>query len=409
MQLLYNFGIAFFSLLLRIAAPFNVKAKQLLIGRRDTWQKLKLFQASGKVIWVHCASLGEFEQGRPLIEAIKAQFPAYKIVLTFFSPSGYEIRKNYNMADLVVYLPADTPSNAKRFIKAINPTMAFFVKYEFWYHYYKCLKKSEIPVYSISTIFRPNQVFFKWYGGWYRSILKAVSRFYVQDRKSGQLLEQIGLKNYVVAGDTRFDRVTAIAKSAAEVPEVRDFAAYGKVLVAGSSWPADEAILAEYINNAGDDVKLIIAPHEVHESHISQLEQRFKVPVGRFSKKDSNSLNECRVLIIDTIGLLSAIYRYGSVAYIGGGFGKGIHNTLEAATYGVPVIFGPNHKKFKEALDLIEVGGGFAIESQHDFNQVMESLWNSQSDKELKLAGDASRKYVLSMCGATPLIMKELF
>lgn len=409
MQLLYNFGIAFFSFLLRIAAPFNVKAKQLLIGRRDTWQKLKLFQASGKVIWVHCASLGEFEQGRPLIEAIKAQFPAYKIALTFFSPSGYEIRKNYNMADLVVYLPADTPSNAKRFIKAINPSMAFFVKYEFWYHYYKCLKKSEIQVYSISTIFRQNQVFFKWYGGWYRSILKAVSRFYVQDQKSGQLLEQIGLKNYVVAGDTRFDRVTAIAQSAAEVPEVRDFAAHGKVLVAGSSWPADEAILAEYINNAGDDVKLIIAPHEVHESHISQLEQRFKVQVGRFSKKDNTSFNECRVLIIDTIGLLSAIYRYGSVAYIGGGFGKGIHNTLEAATYGVPVIFGPNHKKFKEALDLIQVGGGFAIESQHDFNRIMESLWNPKSDKELKLAGDASRKYVLSMCGATPLIMKELF
>ncbi len=409
MQLLYNFGIVFFSFLLRIAAPFNVKAKQLLIGRRETWQKLKLFQASGKIIWVHCASLGEFEQGRPLIEAIKAQFPAYKIALTFFSPSGYEIRKNYNMADLVVYLPADTPSNAKRFIMAINPSMAFFVKYEFWYHYYKCLKKLEIPVYSISTIFRQNQVFFKWYGGWYRSILKAVSRFYVQDQKSAQLLELIGLKNYVVAGDTRFDRVTAIAQSAAEVPEVKDFAAHGKVLVAGSSWPADEAILAEYINNAGDDVKLIIAPHEVHESHISQLEQRFKVSVGRFSKKDSTTFNECRVLIIDTIGLLSAIYRYGSVAYIGGGFGKGIHNTLEAATYGVPVIFGPNHKKFKEALDLIEVGGGFAIESQHDFNRIMEFLWNPESNKELNLAGEASRKYVLSMCGATPLIMKELF
>lgn len=409
MKLIYNFGIALFGFALRIAAPLNLKAAQLYKGRKNTWGKIKDFSAGQKVAWVHCASLGEFEQGRPLIEAIRKDYPDYKIVLTFFSPSGYEVRKNYNMADLVVYLPADTCSNAKRFLKVVNPSLAFFIKYEFWFHYYTALKQANVPVYSISSIFRKNQVFFKWYGKWFQKMLHAVTRFYVQDQKSGELLEQIGLKNFVVAGDTRFDRVTTIANTAADIPVVHEFANQGKVLVAGSSWPEDEVILADYINNATENVKLIIAPHEVHESHIEQLIARFKVPVLRYSEKDNKPVHEYRVLVIDTIGLLSAIYRYGSIAYIGGGFGKGIHNTLEAATYGMPVIFGPKYQKFKEAVDLIGVGGAFTIGTYEDFSKVMISLWSADSNKFIENAGLASKNYVQGMCGATPMIMKDLF
>jgi len=409
MELLYNLGINIFGMAIKIAAPFNIKASQLSKGRRETRKKLATFSSNNDVVWVHCASLGEFEQGRPLIEAIRQDKPETKIVLTFFSPSGYEVRKNYNMADVVVYLPADTAANARWFVKVINPTMAIFIKYEFWFHYLMTLKKASIPTYSVSSIFRANQVFFKWYGGWFRSMLKAVTRFYVQDKKSGELLESVGIKNFVVAGDTRFDRVASIAKTAADVPIAREFASQGKVIVAGSSWPADEAILADYINNSRNDVKLIIAPHEVHESHVAQLIQRFKVPVMRYSETNSQSIESCRVLIIDTIGLLSAIYRYGSIAYIGGGFGKGIHNTLEAATYGMPVIFGPNHKRFKEAVDLIEVGGGFNVGSLDEFSKIMNTLWDVKSSAALEKSGIASKNYVLGMCGATPMVLKDLF
>jgi 3-deoxy-D-manno-octulosonic-acid transferase len=408
MELLYNLGINLYSLALRIAAPFNIKAAQLHKGRGETWEKLKAFTSDAGVAWVHCASLGEFEQGRPLIEAIRKEKPELKIVLTFFSPSGFEVRKNYNMADVVVYLPADTSANAKRFLKTVKPTMAIFIKYEFWFNYLTALKNAKIPVYSVSSIFRDNQIFFKWYGGWFRNMLKAVTMFYVQDKKSGTLLETIGIENFVVAGDTRFDRVASIADSAADVPVAREFAAQGKVIVAGSSWPADEVILADYINNSPNEVKLIIAPHEVHESHITQLIQRFKVPVMRYSDAKNNQNVDCRVLIIDTIGLLSAIYRYGSIAYIGGGFGKGIHNTLEAATYGMPVIFGPNHKRFKEAIDLIEVGGGFSISSLDDFSTIMNTLWNANTIEALEKSGLASKNYVQSMCGATPMVITDL-
>lgn len=409
MEFFYNLGIRLFGLALHLAAPFNVKAGQMLRGRKETWQKLRDFSTGQKVVWIHCASLGEFEQGRPLIEAIRAQHPGYKIVLTFFSPSGYEVRKNYNLADVVVYLPGDTAANARRFINAINPAMAIFVKYEYWYHYYTTLKKRGIPVYSVSSIFRESQVFFKWYGGWYRRILMAVTRFYVQDEQSGSLLKRVGISNFVVAGDTRFDRVAAIAAGAADVPVAREFAAGARVIVAGSSWPADEAILAEYLNNAPADVKMIVAPHEVHASHINQMVQRFRTPVVKYSESQGKDVSGFRVLIIDTIGLLSAIYRYGSVAYIGGGFGKGIHNTLEAATYGMPVIFGPNHKRFKEAVDLIRLGGGFAIHTSGDFMAVMGKLWDEQSPQALEQAGQASASYVQGMCGATPRIMSDLF
>ncbi len=409
MTLLYNIGIVLFGIGVKLVSPVNLKASQLLKGRKETWGKLKNFTKSGKIVWIHCASLGEFEQGRTLIEKLREEKPEYKIVLSFFSPSGYEVRKNYQLADIVVYLPSDTSGNAKKFIDAINPSIVFFVKYEFWYHYFRVLKRKNIPFYSISAIFRDEQIFFKSYGSWWLKMLKMVTAFYVQDEKSGELLSKSGIKNYIVAGDTRFDRVKAIAETASDNEVANGFADTGYVIVAGSTWPPDEDILAEFINKSHENVKMIIAPHEVNELHINQLIKKFKVPVVRFSEVPGKNLASFRVLIIDSIGLLSVLYRYGSIAYIGGGFGKGIHNTLEAATYGLPVIFGPNHKKFKEAVDLIKMGGGFCIETIEGFNQLIYSFWYSGSSESLEKAGEASGRYVKSMCGATPLIMKHLF
>lgn len=408
MRLLYNMAIALFDIAIKIAAPFNVRASLISKGRKAVWRQLSDASLQGNIVWIHCASLGEFEQGRPLIEAIREAQPDYKILLSFFSPSGYEVRKNYSYADVVCYLPSDTKRNARRFIKMANPKLVFFVKYEYWYHYFKELKREGIALYSVSSIFRDEQIFFKWYGAWFRKILSCVRLFYLQDEKSAGLLKSIGLNNYVVAGDTRFDRVRAIAAAAAALPDLEDFAKGASVMVAGSSWPADEAILSDFVNSAAKDVKLIIAPHEVHEAHLAQLEERFRVPVYRYSKQKGNIASDARVLIIDTIGLLSSIYRYGSVAYIGGGFGKGIHNTLEAATYGMPVIFGPNHLKFKEALDLKELGAGFSISDKKDFLAVINKLWNQEDDKALKAAGMAAREYVESKCGATEQILKEI-
>jgi 3-deoxy-D-manno-octulosonic-acid transferase len=407
MRFLYNTGIALFGAAARLVASFNTRAALITEGRQKVWEQLAASDLRGQVVWVHCASLGEFEQGRPLIEAIRKQHPDYKIVLTFFSPSGYEVRKNYDQADVVVYLPADTRKNAQRFIREIHPDCVYFIKYEYWYHYFNQLKRANIPLYSVSSIFRQEQVFFKWYGSWFRNILKCVTRFYVQDEQSAQLLTSIGLNNHVVAGDTRFDRVKAIADKAADVPVIAAFAKGARVIVAGSSWPQDEAILADFINNAPVVVKCIVAPHEVHESHITQLLGRFNVPVCRYSKLKGTIPSDARVLVIDTIGLLSSIYRFGSVAYIGGGFGKGIHNTLEAATYGMPVIFGPNHKKFKEAMDLIAYGAGFPISDKSDFEKVMDTFWSSGSEATLKASGELALNYVQSMCGATSLILKE--
>ncbi|MDR2927104.1 MAG: 3-deoxy-D-manno-octulosonic acid transferase [Cytophagaceae bacterium] len=410
MKLLYTFAIHLFTLALKLASPFYKKAKQLNRGRKSTWNVLKKIHPDDKVVWIHAASLGEFEQGRPIIEAIRNEKSEYKILLSFFSPSGYEIRKNYNLADWVVYLPADTAANAKRFIKDAHPSMSFFVKYEFWYHYYATLAVNRIPVYSVSSIFRNNQVFFKWYGKWFRKTLKAVDKFYVQDEKSGALLTGIGITNFTVAGDTRFDRVAAIAALASEVPVAKQFATTNKVLIAGSTWAPDEAILAEYINSAVDDVKMIIAPHETDEAHVAQIMKRFTAPALRYSQRESiNNPEAYRVLVIDTIGLLSAIYRYGTVACIGGGFGKGIHNTLEAATFGMPVVFGPNHKKFREAIDLLACGGGFTFNNYDDFRKIMDMLWNSASLNALTEAGEAAGNYVKNMCGATALIMNDAF
>jgi len=407
MTFLYNIGIAAYSGLIGLVAPFNQKAKLLNKGRKDVNAKLKELSLSDKVVWIHAASLGEFEQGRPVIEAIKAEHPQYKIVLTFFSPSGYEVRKNFELADYVLYLPADTKKNARRFIDAIHPEKVFFIKYEFWYHYLNVLKKRGIPVYGVSMIFRKEQSFFKSYGSWFRKMLSCFEKFYVQDEVSGELLHDIGFRNYAVAGDTRFDRVRDIANESKDFDLIKAFVGEAKqVVVAGSTWAPDEDILIDYIQNDNKDVKLIIAPHEIHAEHIQQIENKLKVPFAKYTVADEN-VNEARVLIVDTIGMLSSIYKYGQVAYIGGGFGVGIHNTLEAATYGMPVLFGPKYKKFKEARDLIELKGGFSINDASAFRAQIELFWND--GQALNSASESSKSYVDKMCGATRLIMDEVF
>ncbi len=407
MTLLYNIGIGVYSLLINLVAPFNSKARLLNQGRKKTNEFLKANQLDGKIIWFHAASLGEFEQGRPVIEAIKSKHPEYKMVLTFFSPSGYEVRKNFALADYILYLPADTKRNAKRFIRAINPEKVFFIKYEFWFHYLTELSKRTIPVYGISMIFRKEQEFFKSYGGWFRKMLKAFNKFYVQDDVSGDLLKGIGHENYSVAGDTRFDRVRDIALESKDFDLVKDFVGDSKqVIVAGSTWATDEEVLIKYIQEVNQDVKVIMAPHEIHEEHIQQIESKLRVPYLRYTKPSGDVL-QARVLIVDTIGMLSSIYKYGQVAYIGGGFGVGIHNTLEAATYGMPVVFGPKYKKFKEARDLISLKAGYSIKSESEFTKKVESFWDDE--QLLKTASQNSKDYVDKMCGATQLILEEIF
>ncbi len=407
MTFLYNIGIALYSFLIFLVSPFNQKAKLLRDGRKDTWNRIKGLSISEPVVWIHAASLGEFEQGRPIIEALKKDYPNYKVVLTFFSPSGYEVRKNYELADYVLYLPADTRTNALRFIDAIKPEKVFFVKYEFWHHYLKTLKSKSIPVYGVSMIFRKQQSFFKWYGSWFQQMLACFNKFYVQDEVSGGLLKEIGVNNYLIAGDTRFDRVRDIAKASAEVHLADQFVGNcDKVIVAGSSWAPDEDILINYIENVGKDVKLIVAPHEIHEEHLKQIENKLSVPSFRLTKAPQE-LKNYRVMLVDTIGMLSSIYKYGQVAYIGGGFGKGIHNTLEAATYSMPVFFGPNYKKFKEARDLIELGAGYAINDGDDFNLKLEELWRNEN--LMREVSNRAGQYVYKMCGATKAIMEEVF
>jgi len=406
MKTLYDLGIALISVYIRIGSLFNKKLKLLYTGRKETWEKLRSVRKEGPTIWIHAASLGEFEQGRPLIESIKKNFPEKKIVLTFFSPSGYEVRKNYDLADHVLYLPSDTKANARRFIDAVNPEKVFFVKYEFWYNFLHELNKRSIPVYGISVIFRKEKVFFKWYGGWFRKILGFFTHFYLQDEQSAGLLRRIGINKFTVAGDTRFDRVKEIAGAASDIKVAERFSKGYKTIVAGSSWPPDEKILAKYIDKAPEDVKMIIAPHVIDESHIKQIESMLNVPFFRITSPIEEP-EKYKVMIVNTIGMLSAIYRYGQIAYIGGGFGIGIHNTLEAAVYGIPVLFGPNYKRFKEACDLIDAGGGFEIRTFDDFNSIVTEMWEDEGLLEKR--GSLAGKYVESMCGATAVIMKDIF
>lgn len=406
MFLLYNSGIALYQAGIKLAAKWNEKAGLLSKGQNSSFSILQEKIIPGqKYVWFHASSLGEFEQGRPLIEELKRRSPEHKVVLTFFSPSGYEVRKNYAGADVVLYLPMDTPGNVCRFLDIVKPEKAVFIKYEFWANYLTELKKRGIPTYLVSAIFRPQQAFFKWYGGWYRSLLSAFTHLYVQDKPSDELLKSIGVTNVTVAGDTRFDRVAEIAAQAKELPVVEAFAKGRKVLVAGSSWPFDEDILFDYFNSH-EDLFLIVAPHVTSESHIEDICRKLKRPFARYTKTDEQNAAQADCLIIDCIGLLSSIYRYGQIAYIGGGFGVGIHNVLEAAVYGVPVIFGPNYHKFREACGLIEAGGGFSISESQQYVNLMDKLL--QDNNYLVSCGKRSSDFVHGNLGATDLIMHKL-
>ena len=407
MKLIYNFGIYCYKQLVALAGMRNAKARKLTQGQKGIFDYLSQHaDPQGGYLWIHASSLGEFEQGRPLIEAIRKARPDTRILLTFFSPSGYEVRKNYPGADLVCYLPFDLPGNVKRFLDLTRPTQAIFIKYEFWANYLNELKRRNIPTYSISAIFRPNQVFFRFYGGYFRRILRNFTHLYIQNEQSRQLLAGIGITNVSVVGDTRFDRVSDIRLSAKDLPVIEAFAQGKKVLVVGSSWPKDEEFILDYFNHR-DDIKLIIAPHEIHESHLLFIESRLKRPTLRYTQATEATAATCDCLIIDCFGLLSSIYRYGTLAYVGGGFGAGIHNIAEAAVYNLPVIFGPNHRRFKEAHELIACGGGFAIDSGEAFRSTADRLLSDPD--ALATASYNAGHYIASHTGATRLILKDLF
>ncbi len=407
MKFIYDVGILIVTFLIRLAVPFNSKARLWVEGRRNWKAQLKeKVNRRDKNIWVHCASLGEFEQGRPVIEMIKKEGPEFKIILTFFSPSGYEVRKNYPLADYVCYLPADTPGNASEFVSGVNPAFVIFVKYEFWNNYILTLSERDIPIYLISGIFRQDQYFFKCYGTFFRKTLSGFRYFFVQDRQSMELLSAIGYRNVEVSGDTRFDRVLQIAAEATDIPQLELFRGGEKLFLAGSSWPQDEEIIARYVNSFPGKMKWVFAPHEIDSGNIERLEKLFTTSVVRFSEFNESSAG-ARVMIMDNIGMLSSAYRYAFIAEVGGGFGKGIHNILEAACWGVPVLFGPDFEKFMEAVDLVMLGGAKCFHSYGEFSAIIET-WISDQPLYMKSA-ETALSYVKQNSGATEIIMKKLF
>lgn len=448
---MYNIAIYIYLIGVAIGSLFNKKIKKMWRGEREAVDLLKeKVDPTAKYVWFHAASLGEFEQGRPLIEQLRATHPEYKILLTFFSPSGYEVRKNYEGADIVCYLPLDTIRNARRFLRAVHPVMAFFIKYEFWYNYLHILRHRGVPVYSVSSIFRPGQVFFKWYGRNYAKVLHCITHFFVQNEVSLQLLKGIGIEEATVVGDTRFDRVLQIKEQAKKLPIVEAFKGINgkgdackedlsedaykrdlsedackdglsedackddlsengckgcKVFVAGSSWQPDEDIFIRFFNDH-PDWKLIIAPHVIGEDHLAYILDKLQMKAVRYTQATEQSAAEARCLIIDCFGLLSTIYRYGEIAYVGGGFGVGIHNVPEAAVWGVPVLFGPNNKRFQEAQDLLACKGSFEVTDYDSFNTIISRLISD--DKFRHQCGEASANYVKSRSGATDIIMKSV-
>jgi 3-deoxy-D-manno-octulosonic-acid transferase len=405
----YNIFLLLFKGLMPIAALFNPKAKKWVHGRKNIFDRLaKATAGSQRTIWIHCASLGEFEQGRPLLEKLRAHpsFKEAKFLLTFFSPSGFEIRKEYKGADWVFYLPMDGPKNAKRFLEIVNPSLVIFVKYEFWYYYLKKIKYRNIPLILVSALFWKEMSFFKWYGAMQRKMLSRFDHLFVQDKTSNQLLDDIGLSSITsISGDTRFDRVIDIAESAEPLPLIEQFIENSITIIAGSTWPEDEAVLKQTLDSIKlQDLKLIMAPHEISEKHLASIKEMFPESV-RYSQL-TGSTGESNVLIIDNIGLLSRLYKYATITYIGGGFGKGIHNTLEAAVYAKPVVFGPVFHKFKEAADLIQNGGAFTISNKDESVKIISHLL---TDKEkLKESGKQSGDYVYSNRGASERIIQFL-
>lgn len=408
---LYNIGIFLYALVVRIISPFHRKARKMILGHKETYRILRQqIDPNDSYIWFHAASLGEFEQGRPIMEAIRKNHAEYKILLTFFSPSGYDVRKDYKGADIVCYLPFDKKRNVKRFLKLVQPRLVVFIKYEFWYNFVNQLCKKDIPVYMVSAIFRPTQMFFKWYGKPMRRILNCYKCICVQDENSKKILEGIHVTNVKVCGDTRFDRVIDIKKQAKQLPLAEAFAAKAaseneKIMVAGSTWPKDEDLLFQYFNITAD-LKLIIAPHEIDEAHLKYIESTLRRPYIRYSQAIQENVCDYDCLIIDSFGLLSSLYRYGQIAYVGGGFGVGIHNILEAAVYSIPVVFGTNFKKFREAQQLIECGGAYSVSDYQSLRSLLDEFIQYQDT--LKVAGSNAGKYVESNTGVVDKVLDVL-
>jgi 3-deoxy-D-manno-octulosonic-acid transferase len=407
MPVLYNLIIRLFILSGRIAAFFNKKAALWLRGQKG-WEA-PLRQAIGKGnewIWFHCASLGEFEQGRPVLEEIKKKTPGRKIILTFFSPSGYEVRKNYRGADYICYLPADTGRNARLFLEIVDPVIVIFVKYEFWNNYISETGRGGKPFYLVSAIFRPGQHFFSWYGGFFRRMLEKFTCIFVQDKRSVELLGKIGINNTILAGDTRFDRVVQIAANSKRIEKLEQFRGDEKLFIAGSSWSRDEEIIAEFINRYPSKMKWVFAPHEIDEQNINRLESLFKTSVVRYSKFEKDQA-DARVMILDNIGMLSSAYGYAHIAVVGGGFGKGIHNILEPACWGIPVLFGPNHTNFREAVEMRAEGGACSFSNYYEFEQAINKWVND--DSEYRKSAGISGTYIKKNTGATGIILRKIY
>lgn len=401
---LYNFAIQCYALSIRIAALFNVKAKLWINGRKDIFKKLKNagFRETDQIIWIHAASLGEFEQGKPIIEQLKADYPHCKILLTFFSPSGYEIRKDYVLADFVTYLPIDTRHNAQRFIKIIRPQLVIFIKYEFWYHFLNELQKADIPTLLISAVFRKDQFFFKRYGQWFKPVIAGFEHIFVQHEDSAQVLQQQGITKVSVAGDTRIDQVIRIRETKKSFPIVEDFIGKEEALIFGSTWPADEDIILHYVQSNPKKWRYIIAPHDISSARIIYIENLFQMKSLRYSEAAGAVPGEYDLLIIDNIGILSSLYQYGKIAYIGGAFGKGLHNTLEAIVFGLPVIFGLNYQKFEEAKWLVNNSGGFDVRSSNDFEKIIIKL---EEEEYYQQASKQAEQYIYNNKGATSRIL----
>lgn len=406
MGIIYDIGIRLYWLVAWMISPWNRKASLWIRGRRRWQEKLKdAIGPADKVIWFHCSSLGEFEQGRPIIEESKGRFPEHKILITFFSPSGYEKRRDYPGADYVMYLPLDTRSNARQMVNYLSLEMVLFVKYDFWHHFLRRLKREGVPLFLASGNFRSDQLFFKWYGGWYRKFLESFTHIFVQQENSRELLEGIGFTRVTVAGDTRFDRVRKVAETPYIQESLEQFSEGAQVIVAGSTWEQDEQVLEKVYRGLPGDTRWIIAPHELSANHIQRLKKHFPESI-LFTELKGVLPPAIRVIIVDTIGQLSYLYRFGSLAYVGGGFGKGIHNTLEAAVYGIPVIFGPVYHKFSEAVQLAQLGAGFPVQDEKELlSTILQQL---QNPKLLKTSSETARNYVLERVGATSMIMGEV-
>lgn len=404
----YNLMVQIAGFLLKTVALFSPKIRLFVDGRKSVFNTLSSkISTSDKTIWFHAASLGEYEQGLPIMEQIKEKFPNHKILVTFFSPSGYEVRKNNIIADVTVYLPLDTKKNAREFLKLAHPEMAFFIKYEFWPNYLNELKNQNIKTYLISGIFREKQSFFKWYGGFYRNALKNIDYFFVQNENSKKLLQNIGFQNIKVSGDTRFDRVVSILERDNSLDFIADFKNNTTTIVIGSSWPKDESLLANYINQSDDNVKFIIAPHNIKSEQIANLKSQIAKKTILFSGKENQNLAEYQVFIIDTIGILTKIYSYADIAYVGGGFGNpGVHNILEPATFGIPIVIGPNYSHFAEATALVNIDGCISISDQNELNQAFDLLIQNEDERYEK--GHICSTFVQMNTGATATILKHI-